>query len=220
MNSYSKIPKENIIQAAANSSSKNTAAALVDNRTASLAKETSLKQLKSNQIVVGSKSDNTIQRYEEKEEEHVHENNENKPDTSLVQLMKIKSNNATTSISNGNVIQLIPGITFTQAQRTRLLARNKNRNGGFHCCEHCGFRHSQVNYALYRGRRIGDGGFQIDHILHASRGGRNLIRNGRVLCGTCNTSRGNRANVGRTGITKYRGLHGKKVIKNYLRKPR
>ncbi len=68
---------------------------------------------------------------------------------------------------------------------------------------------------VLRGRRVGDGGFHIDHIHHHGRGGRNLIGNGRVLCGTCNTSRGNRANAARYGINKYRGLHRGRTLKDY-----
>ena len=107
---------------------------------------------------------------------------------------------------------------FNAEQRARILAKNRARNGGFHTCENgaCGFQHALTTYATHRGRRIGDGGFQVDHIQHRSRGGRALIRNGRVLCGTCNTSRGNRANAQRFGINKYRGLHRGRVAKNYL----
>lgn len=108
---------------------------------------------------------------------------------------------------------------FTAEQRARALAKNRRINNGFYTCTHCGFQHQLVNYATYQGRRMGDGGFQIDHIQHASRGGRALMRNARVLCGTCNISRGNRPAPGRRGIDKYRALHRKAIGKNYLKKP-
>ncbi len=111
----------------------------------------------------------------------------------------------------------IQRVKFTKEQRDKILAKNRRRNGGFYTCENgaCGFQHGLRQYATYRGRRVGDGGFHIDHIHHHGRGGRNLIRNGRVLCGTCNTSRGARANAQRYGINKYRGLHRKRVLKDY-----
>lgn len=111
----------------------------------------------------------------------------------------------------------IQRVKFTPQQRARILARNRQRNGGFYTCENgaCGFQHALTQYATYRGRRVGDGGFHIDHIHHHGRGGRNLIGNGRVLCGTCNTSRGARANAQRYGINKYRGLHRKRALKDY-----
>lgn len=108
---------------------------------------------------------------------------------------------------------------FSARQRAKVLAKNRAKNNGFYTCEHCGFQHKLLNYATYQGRRMGDGGFQVDHILHASRGGRALIGNARVLCGTCNTSRGNRAMPSRFGIDKYRALHKKSFKKDYRRKP-
>lgn len=118
-------------------------------------------------------------------------------------------------LKSGNApIQLVK---FNAEQRAKILAKNRRRNGGFYTCENgaCGFQHALTQYATHRGRRIGDGGFHIDHIHHHGRGGRALIRNGRVLCGTCNTSRGSRANAQRYGINKYRGLHRKRALKNY-----
>jgi 5-methylcytosine-specific restriction endonuclease McrA len=115
------------------------------------------------------------------------------------------------------VLQLMPSRdNFNADQRRKILAKNKKANGGFHTCVNCGFQHALTRYATRRGRRIGDGDFHVDHIIAASRGGRALMRNGRVFCGTCNTSRGNRANAKRTGMSKWRALHRKNVAKNYL----
>jgi 5-methylcytosine-specific restriction endonuclease McrA len=104
---------------------------------------------------------------------------------------------------------------FNAGQRRRMLGRNAKRNNGYYTCENCGFQHRQTEYARYRGRPLGDGRFHIDHIKHASRGGRAIMKNGRVLCGTCNTSRGNRRRVGLTGIRKYAGAHRGSSLKNY-----
>ena len=104
---------------------------------------------------------------------------------------------------------------FSAEQRKKILKKNKRQNQGFYTCTTCGFQHRKKTFATYRGRRLGDGGFQVDHIHHRSRGGRALLRNGRVLCGTCNTSRGNRANAARYGINKYRGLHRGRTLKDY-----
>lgn len=118
----------------------------------------------------------------------------------------------------GGIQAPIQLVKFSAEQKAKILAKNRNRNGGFYTCENgaCGFQHALTTYATHRGRRLGDGGFHIDHIHHHGRGGRALLRNGRVLCGTCNTSRGSRANAQRFGINKYRGLHRKRVAKNYL----
>jgi 5-methylcytosine-specific restriction endonuclease McrA len=137
---------------------------------------------------------------------------------SNVLVKQLKSNESISNF-NSNVVQLVNGITFTKQQRQKKLAANKKKNGGFYTCTHCGFQHKKTQYATFKGRRMGDGNFQIDHIVHASKGGRNSMRNGRVLCGTCNTSRGNRATVGRTGMQKYHALHQKRDPKDYLRKP-
>lgn len=128
---------------------------------------------------------------------------------------QLKSNQAIANY-NSNVVQLMK---FNKEQRAKKLAANKKKYKGFHTCTNCGFQHSQVHYATFKGRRMGDGQFHLDHIQPASKGGRNNMRNGRIFCGTCNTSRGNRAYVGRTGRDKYRALHRKKVAKDYKRKP-
>lgn len=160
--------------------------------------------------VMGAKA---LQRYKKPTAENL----KIKKINSIVPVQLMRNNLSISSPTpNTNVIQLAK---FTPEQRRKLLAANKRRNGGFHTCTHCGFQHSKKRYATLKGRRIGDANFQIDHIIHLSRGGRNLLRNGRVLCGTCNASRGNRALVGRTGISKYRALHQKTFRKNYLRKP-
>lgn len=133
---------------------------------------------------------------------------------------QLKSNEAIANF-NSNVVQLARGrgVTFTLEQRLKKLAANKKKNKGFHTCTNCSFQHTLIHYATYQGNRMGDGQFHIDHIQPASQGGRNGMRNGRVLCGTCNTSRGNRAASGLTGIEKYSALHRKKAAKDYKRKP-
>jgi len=105
--------------------------------------------------------------------------------------------------------------TFTAEQRKKLLKKNKKRNDGFYTCTTCGFQHRKKTYATYRGRRLGDGAFHIDHIHHKSKGGKALLRNGRVLCGTCNTSRGNRKKARRFGIDKFSGIHRGRTPKDY-----
>ena len=119
-------------------------------------------------------------------------------------------------------IQLAPWDrdNFSSDQRRRILAKNAKRNGGFHTCAHCGFQHSLSTYAKHGNRRIGDASFHVDHITPASHGGRALVRNARVLCGTCNTSRGNRAIIKKTGRQKYRALHRSRKLRVYKRKPR
>jgi len=107
---------------------------------------------------------------------------------------------------------------FSKDQRLKILKKNAKKNNGFHTCKFCGFQHKLVTYATYKGKRLGDGGFQIDHVKPASKGGRALIRNSQVLCGTCNTSKGNRAVIGKTGLKKYSGLHRKSVSKDYKNK--
>lgn len=121
-------------------------------------------------------------------------------------------------VSGGLTAQMVRD-NFKQVQRAKILARNKKKYG-LYTCEHCGFQHGQIHYATYKGKRTGDGGFQVDHITPASKGGRALVRNSRVLCGTCNTSRGNRAGPARLGINKYRGIHKGKITKNYKIKRR
>ncbi len=145
---------------------------------------------------------------------------------------KVGDGNVETSVNNQNYSfrklsnyslltrQLVKRDNFSKEQRQKILAKNKKRNLGFYSCTHCGFKHKMTTYAKYRGRRLGDGGFHVDHKLAAARGGRALMRNATVLCGTCNTSKGSRATVGKRGIDKYRGLHGKSALKNYLRKRR
>jgi len=205
MKTHAEISKEKTIQLAASSSlqnrkAENTVSQLADNRVSNIgARNTTVpvKQLKSYQAIANF---NKLQTAE----------------TGTRQLMK-KSPILTTS---AGVAQLARGVTFTKQQREKMLAANKKKHGGkFHTCTNCGFQHALAHYATFRGKRMGDGHFQIDHIKHASKGGRNLIRNGRVLCGTCNTSRGNRAAAKRTGLSKYRALHQKKTGKNYLRRP-
>ncbi|WP_427873990.1 HNH endonuclease [Flavobacterium sp. MMS24-S5] len=132
-----------------------------------------------------------------------------------IPVRQLKSNQAIANF-NSNTVQLIK---FDKKQRAKKLAANKKKNDGFHTCDYCGFQHSQVHYATFQGRRMGDGQFHIDHIQPASKGGRNNMRNGRVFCGTCNTSRGNRAHVGATGFKKYHALHRKLAAKNYMRRP-
>jgi len=114
-------------------------------------------------------------------------------------------------------VQMAKRNNFSPEQRDKILTKNFNRNGGFFTCEepNCGFQHGLKTYATHKGRRTGDGGFHVDHIHAAANGGRALIRNGRVLCGTCNTSKGKRANARKYGINKYRGQHRKLVVKNY-----
>ncbi|WP_343706911.1 HNH endonuclease signature motif containing protein [Flavobacterium sp.] len=132
-----------------------------------------------------------------------------------ISVRQLKSNQAIANY-NSNVVQLVK---FDKKQRAKKLAANKDKNDGFYTCTHCGFQHSELHYATFQGKKLGDGQFHIDHIQPASRGGRNNMRNGRVLCGTCNTSRGNRARVGATGFKKYHALHRKTLPKDYMRRP-
>ncbi|TCN59950.1 HNH endonuclease [Flavobacterium circumlabens] len=209
MNTPVEISEEKTIQLAANSASKNkntTASVfqLADNRMPSIGlrnKTIPVKQLKSYQAIADF---NTLRTAE----------------TGTRQLVRKSPLITTSPRPSTSVAQLAKGVTFTKQQREKMLAANKKKHGGkFHTCTNCGFQHALAHYATFRGRRMGDGQFQIDHIKHASKGGRNLIRNGRVLCGTCNTSRGNRAAAKRTGARKYRALHQKNIAKNYLRRP-
>lgn len=209
MNTPAEISEEKTIQLAASSSLKNknaegTVSPLADNRVLHIgARKTAapVKQLKSYQAIADF-------------------NNMRTAETGTRQLMRKSPLLTTSSRPAANVVQLARGVTFTKQQQEKMLAANKKKHGGkFHTCTNCGFQHALAHYATFRGKRMGDGHFQIDHIKHASKGGRNLMRNGRVLCGTCNTSRGNRAAVKRTGASKYRALHQKNIAKNYLRRP-
>ena len=129
------------------------------------------------------------------------------------------------SAHSGQVMQFVKGKTvtdrenFTALQRQRILERNKKRKGndGFYTCESCGFQHKQKTYATRKGRRLGDGGFQVDHRKAASKGGRALARNSSVLCGTCNTSKGARKAPKRYGKKKYAGIHRGAKTKDYQR---
>ncbi|TAJ12231.1 hypothetical protein DMA11_13860 [Marinilabiliaceae bacterium JC017] len=104
---------------------------------------------------------------------------------------------------------------FTQKQRESILAKNAKKNKGFHVCAFCGFSHTHVTYATKLGKRLGDGCFQVDHIIPASKGGRALVKNAAVLCGTCNISKGNRDKPKRFGCDKYKGLNGKNKPRDY-----
>jgi 5-methylcytosine-specific restriction endonuclease McrA len=108
---------------------------------------------------------------------------------------------------------------FKTEQKEKILEKNKNKNNGYYTCEECGFSNTNKNYATFQGKRIGDGGFQVDHIKPASSGGLAKSKNSSVLCGTCNTSKGNRSIVQKKGINKYRALDGKSIVKDYKRKP-
>jgi hypothetical protein len=112
----------------------------------------------------------------------------------------------------GGVVQRVNA--FSYKLRKQILAANKKKNGGLHTCTHCGLSHALATFVKKTGgRAVGDGGFHVDHIKPKSKGGKGTLKNGRVLCGTCNTSRGNRKKVGVTGYAKYRGLDGKKKLK-------
>lgn len=139
-----------------------------------------------------------------------------------IQKMAVPSKGLTLRDNRTNTLQLVRRnhLNFTAKQRNSILTKNRIKNGGYHRCESCGFKHGLRTYATYRGRRVGDGGFQVDHKVPASHGGRPLVRNAAVLCGTCNTSKGNRAHVGKRGIDKYHALHKKHIAKNYLVKKR
>ena len=122
------------------------------------------------------------------------------------------------SINNSSQsLQFVHKLKFDEKQRKSILAKNAKKNNGYHTCVHCGFQHKLTTYAKYRGRKLGDGGFHIDHINPVSRGGKANIRNGRVLCGTCNTSRGNRNHINLTGIQKFKGIHQGALLYNYKR---
>jgi hypothetical protein len=111
----------------------------------------------------------------------------------------------------GGVVQRSP---FSKKDRAKIFTANKKKNGGLHTCTNCGLSHYRLTYVKKTGgRAIGDGGFHVDHIKPKSKGGKGTLKNGRVLCGTCNTSRGNRKTAGVTGYSKYRGLDGKKNLK-------
>lgn len=60
-----------------------------------------------------------------------------------------------------------------------------DRNPGrTHSCKNCGKTLS-----------VGDSNLHIDHIIPKSLGGTNAVTNLQVLCGSCNTRKGNRINV-------------------------
>ncbi|MEH1930299.1 HNH endonuclease [Nostoc sp.] len=103
------------------------------------------------------------------------------------------------------------GTPFSKNLRERMIAANRRQNNGYITCENgkCGFQHQKTSYFFKNGRLAGDGSFHIDHVHPKSKGGRGTVNNGRVLCGTCNTSRGNRRRIRRTGMMKFPGLHGK-----------
>ncbi len=111
-------------------------------------------------------------------------------------------------------IQRVGG-AFDQDTKDKIFEANKTASGGkYYTCSNgaCGFQHEHRSYLLraskkIQKRRVGDGGFHIDHIRAKSKGGKGRLKNGRVLCGTCNTSRGNRRNINMTGIMKFAGLH-------------
>lgn len=143
-------------------------------------------------------------------------------DTSLSQRRtsgRVLEDNRAAFMTGGITAQLVARDNFKKEQRAKILAKNKKKYG-LYTCEHCGFQHGQIHYATYRGKRTGDGGFQVDHVTPASKGGRALVGNSRVLCGTCNTSRGNRAGPKRLGIHKYKGIHKGKITKDYKIKRR
>ncbi len=105
------------------------------------------------------------------------------------------------------------GTPFPAKVKKQVLSANRKANAGFHTCTNCNFQHAQKTYLKVAGKKsVGDGGFQVDHIKPFSKGGQGKLSNGRVLCGTCNTSRGNRNKFGSTGYAKFRGLDmGKKT---------
>lgn len=108
---------------------------------------------------------------------------------------------------------------YTSSQRSDILARNFKKNGDFYTCENCGFKHKETTYATYKGKRMGDSSFQVDHKTPAAKGGMASKRNSAVLCGTCNTSKGKRLASKTTGMQKYGALHRGFIPKDYQRKP-
>jgi 5-methylcytosine-specific restriction endonuclease McrA len=108
---------------------------------------------------------------------------------------------------------------FSSTQRDKILSKNSKKNEGFYTCENCGFQHKQKTYATKKGKPMGDGGFQIDHIVPDSLGGKAKTKNSAVLCGTCNTSKGNRGMARITGMQKYPALHRKPQLKDYQKSP-
>jgi hypothetical protein len=98
------------------------------------------------------------------------------------------------------------GTDFSDKERDAVRDANKAKYGKYQC-EFCGFRHSQLAYDSAGGT---NGMFHVDHVVPKSHGGQGVVSNGRLLDGTCNTSRGDGdtpKNI--TGMMKYKGIHDK-----------
>lgn len=110
-------------------------------------------------------------------------------------------------VKRGAPFQLVStkGTRFSEAEKKKVF--KANRSGGMYTCESCNFSHALKTYFKKKGGRIGDGGFQVDHIKHFSKGGKGVASNGRILCGTCNTSRGAKKAAKTKGRHKYAFLH-------------
>lgn len=72
-----------------------------------------------------------------------------------------------------------------QWKRVVAFVRRQARQDGLECCPSCA-RHLEWD-------RPGlPGSVEVDHIVPHSRGGEDTVANARILCRTCNRSRGNR----------------------------
>ena len=73
---------------------------------------------------------------------------------------------------------------FTKSQRDQIFHNSKGR------CQICG---TSISYQ----------GFQADHIIPYSRGGKTEIKNGQALCQTCNLSKSNKMQIVKNNYHNY-----------------
>lgn len=90
---------------------------------------------------------------------------------------------------------------FTKSGSDSIKEANRKKNNGWYKCSHCGFTNKNKVFAesAETGRPVGDGSFHADHKKSLGSGGTgNAKRNGQVLGGTCNCSKGKRKKPGMT----------------------
>jgi uncharacterized protein RhaS with RHS repeats len=89
---------------------------------------------------------------------------------------------------------------FSRGDADGIKDRTRKANRGWYKCQGCGFKNKNKVFAKTpKGRPVGDGSFHADHKRARARGGTaNAKRNGQVLGGTCNCSKGKRKKSGMT----------------------